>query len=281
MESFYGGRQGASFIIKKTFKYLDIEDPAYKADSRTRVISDDEVMSKYVLDPEKKDFWYGEYCIIDSENKNNPNNGKIYRRTISEAIDEQDYKCAEYMGQIVGPSSGAAFLRPQPGLLNFANIRQELIDEDGWDGLGVKQDGELVIYDPSFKEGSTVGSEWPTENNLELQVESINAKDKTLIPGAVITSEYKDGTVENTGNDCRDDIRYNWFNVRKNTENNKGVVESWCYIGFEVPYTVFSVSAKYKTPGTAPLVYETENSKSHSFWNDWHKESIISPHFTK
>ena len=31
LESFYGGKQGLSSIIKKAFKYISKEDPAYQA----------------------------------------------------------------------------------------------------------------------------------------------------------------------------------------------------------------------------------------------------------
>lgn len=254
MESFYGGRQGTSFVIKKKFKYLSTEDPAYLADVKVYGASalENEVMASYVIDPSNKDLWYNEYCIIDTTNKNNPNNGKIYRRTAATEADQAagHFKCAEYIGQIVGPSSGAPMLKPSVGLLDFNSIRSDL--SDTWDGLGIEKDGEPVIYDPSFSDAAK--SEWPA--GVDLAVHSVDINSGSLVPGY-------DGITP------RDDIKYNWFNVRKNTENNDGVVESWCYIGFEIPYSVFTVSAKYKTPGTAPKVYEQNQSKSHPFWWDW------------
>lgn len=297
MESFYGGRQGASFVIKRAFKYLDLEDPAFLCDNKLKYENGEyysldkgdklnksyvealgkfSVMSEYVKHPDNKELWYNEYCIIDTENKNNPNNGKIYRRTINETGSELDYPYAEYQGQIVGPSSGAAFLRPQSGLLKFSEIREQL-PEGNWDGLGIagkteetEETEKVLIYDPSFSDGKF--SQWP--DNVELQKESIKIEEGLVEGASEFDSTYDStvGAIIHSPKKIVDDIVYNWFNVRKNTENNEGVVESWCYIGFEVPYSVFSVSSKYKTPGTRPLAYETENSKTHPFWWDWRFE---------
>lgn len=250
MESFYGGRQGAPFVIKKRFKYTDKTDPAYIVEvAAGNYVPEDEIMAEYVINPDNKDLWYNEYCIIDTANKNNINNGKIYRRTIATEADAAagNFKCAEYVGQIVGPSSGAPFIKPQAGLLNANTIRNDLIGE--WDGLGIAKDGTLVTYDPSFSQGEY--SQWP--DNIEIQTYSAG-----IGSGLIAGYTQAGGAV--------DDIKFNWYNVRKNTENNDGVVESWCYIGFEQPYAVFNFDAKYKTPGTQPKVWEQEDSKDHAYW---------------
>ena len=48
---------------------------------------------------------YGEYVIIDTFDKNNPDNGKVYRRGMN--IDD-DLGGAEYIGQIAGPQGGVS-----------------------------------------------------------------------------------------------------------------------------------------------------------------------------
>lgn len=256
MESFYGGRQGAPFVIKKKFKYTHTEDPAYLVDKdKYGFVSDKDVMAEYVKDPQNQDLWYNEYCIIDTTNKNNPNNGKIYRRTMATEAEMAagSFDCAEYIGQIIGPSSGAAFVKPQSGLLTPQKIREELVGS--WDALGVSNPkDEPVIYDPSFSQGEL--SQWP--DNININTYEIKQDNEGLVPG------YNAET-----GDVFDSIKFNWFNVRKNTEDGNGVVQSWCYIGFEVPYTCFTVDAKYKTPGTKPEVYEiTDKSGDHPFWYD-------------
>lgn len=316
MESFYGGRQGASFVIKKKFKYLDPCDPAYlakhdfiscyKNSSGTYVFTnlDGEttsdmpnrwdIMSVCLEDTGYQDVWYNEYCIIDTDNKNNPNNGKIFRRVLP----NEDYVTPgyEHIGTIVGPSSGAAMLKPQSGLLKLGNIREELA-KDNWDGLGILVKDELgndkpVIYDPSFtSEDNIKKSQWP--GDIEPKVYPIEIG-KGLVHGLAQDENKKtrlEKTLkqdENTGKPyfenkilektdeipepVIDNIKYNWFNVRKNTDNNDGVVESWCYIGFEMPATSFTVEALHSTPGTQPQVYENEISQDHPFWYDLHFE---------
>lgn len=287
MESFYGGRQGASFVIKKSFKYIDFEDPAWKADNAAWEADPDNneeptewhVMFRCLNDTTYHDVWYNEYCIIDTTNKNNPNNGKIFRRVLpTEGNDNLPY---EYVGTIVGPSSAAAMLKPQSGLIkNFNDIRAEL--ENEWDGLGIAENTKPVIYDPSFSSGSNQQlSQWP--DNVELEtykveidkglVHAINPKEENIVVKETIIDEEDGKTKVKTSYDSEkivNDIKYNWFNVRKNTEGNDGVVESWCYIGFEIPAPSFTVEALYKTPGTKPEVYLTENAKDFAFWHDIH-----------
>ena len=115
MESFYGGRQGASLAIKASFQYLsdtkktipgpgesqseEYLDPYYgqalnaligqpdpdpakggapiETPDRAAEILAPQVMRIQFDNHEYKDVWYGEYCIIDTKNKNNKNNGKI------------------------------------------------------------------------------------------------------------------------------------------------------------------------------------------------------------
>lgn len=288
MESFYGGRQGASFLIKKSFKYINEQDPAYQADLAAKLADGvDEDFAKRdlapltmelcFLDGNYQEVWYNEHCIIDTINKNNPNNGKIFRRVLQTQDTNGNTSLPyEYLGTIVGPSSGAPMLKPQSGLLDFETIRSQF-PEGHWDGLGLSEDKDgkttLKIYDPSFSDGDL--STWPS--SVTLKEESITIDNEGMVPGAVIKGEYINGVFENTAVEYTDDIKYNWFNVRKNTENDDGVVESWCYIGFKIPYPVFSTSAIYKTPGTRPKAYEVNrnddtDSIEHPFWYDWRFE---------
>lgn len=288
MESFYGGRQGASFLIKKSFKYINEQDPAYQAELAAKLAdgADEDfakrdlaplTMELCFLDGNYQEVWYNEHCIIDTINKNNPNNGKIFRRVLQTQDTNGNTSLPyEYLGTVVGPSSGAPMLKPQSGLLDFETIRSQF-PEGHWDGLGLSEDKDgkttLKIYDPSFSDGDL--STWPS--SVTLKEESITIDNEGMVPGAVIKGEYINGVFENTAVEYTDDIKYNWFNVRKNTENDDGVVESWCYIGFKIPYPVFSTSAIYKTPGTRPKAYEVNrnddtDSIEHPFWYDWRFE---------
>ena len=82
-ESFYGGRQGASFILKK--KYASIAE--MKAEFQQGGVTLREVN-------------YGEYVMINPGNINDPHNGKIFRRGMDLG---NEYGGGIYIGQIQGP----------------------------------------------------------------------------------------------------------------------------------------------------------------------------------
>ena len=60
--SFYGGRKGASFVIVKNFP--DIPS----------------MVAKFILGNSYTEVNYDEYVIINTVNKNHPDNGKIFKR---------------------------------------------------------------------------------------------------------------------------------------------------------------------------------------------------------
>ena len=182
--SFYGGRQGASFIIVKQFDGLDIPQIegsyVYKIKYLATTIDkqfliynngfieknadnyNDYIWKAQILDGSTVDTKpdaegegptsqqvldiayaegmrqcfeqggdttdivnYGEYVIIDTIDKNNPDNGKVYRRGINFDYnpDTNPLAGAEYIGQIVGPKGDS----PELELAHY----QDIIDEYG------------------------------------------------------------------------------------------------------------------------------------------------------
>ena len=69
-------------------------------------------MDECLKDVNYTNVWYGELCIIDTDSKYNPNNGKLYRRTLKQVdnknVKTEDTAYAEYIGQIVGPMGGVS-----------------------------------------------------------------------------------------------------------------------------------------------------------------------------
>ena len=59
--SFYGGRKGASFVIVKNFATIKEMATAFRDASYSTVKFD-------------------QYVLIDTEDKNNPDNGKVFKR---------------------------------------------------------------------------------------------------------------------------------------------------------------------------------------------------------
>ena len=71
LESFYGGKPGISPVIRKSFKYVDTNDPAYMSltsDQRTTAEDNNEIMETCFAKSDYTDVWYGELAIIDAEN---------------------------------------------------------------------------------------------------------------------------------------------------------------------------------------------------------------------
>ena len=81
--SFYGGRRGASFVIAKRYSTIA------------------EMVAAFSQGGDYKTVNYDEYVLIDTKNKNNPDNGKIYRRGYEY---NNSMGGAIYEGQIVGPA---------------------------------------------------------------------------------------------------------------------------------------------------------------------------------
>lgn len=128
--SFYGGRQGTPFIIVNRFRYISSEETYLSKEEKEKFVKPDANDKGITVDSWIKQFCmkdafsqggsytdvsYDEYVIIDSFNKNDDNNGKIFRRGYN-ITDELGG--AQYIGQIVGPKGGA----PQMKLDSYANV---------------------------------------------------------------------------------------------------------------------------------------------------------------
>lgn len=84
--SFYGGRRGASFVIAKRYSTIAEMVAAFSQGGAYKTVN------------------YDEYVLIDTENKNDKDNGKIYRRGYEY---NNSMGGAVYEGQIVGPAGMA------------------------------------------------------------------------------------------------------------------------------------------------------------------------------
>ena len=61
------------------------------------------MVDAFKLGNEYQNVWYHEFCIVDTPNKNDKDNGKIYQRGLDYS---NDMGGAIYKGQIVGSTSG-------------------------------------------------------------------------------------------------------------------------------------------------------------------------------
>ena len=89
MYSFYGGRPGNSFVIITTYESVA------------------DMVSNFKLGPDYSAVHYDEHVMINTVNKNDPDNGKIYRRGYDF---NNEMGGAEYIGTVVGPAGKAPML---------------------------------------------------------------------------------------------------------------------------------------------------------------------------
>lgn len=203
MDSLYSGHAGNSFVLKASFK------------------SYAEMVAAFRLGAEYKDVWYGEYCILDTTNKNDKDNGKIYKR----GLNYQDSKTggALYLGQIVGPSSGTPYFQLDT-IESVAKHTKGTLEKNEYIRYPVGKDsqGKYICSDGSDKKEIAT---FNFDKNIE----------QGLVPG-----KY----VENDQIKYNDHIKYTWVNIRKDNAD----ADSWFYVGWSTPYTVIDYSVHTTSP---------------------------------
>lgn len=250
MESFYGGRQGISFVIVKRFDAISVSENekairyfAFDVKNNSFIFKDGKAIERTPSNYKEYSDWklhiadggtdgennensfpdipaegmvqcfeqggistnivnYGEYVIIDTSNKNDLDNGKVYRRGLNFQYDEVNNPLAgaEYIGQIVGPQGNSPEL--------IMDSYSEIIEEGG-----------------------------PTEDYVV-----------DMVPG-------KDNDIYN------DEIKYTYITIK----DEFGVITK-CKVGFQFPYHVFEFSAEKVDAYAEPTITEEDESKTHPFY---------------
>lgn len=202
--------------------------------------------------------WYGELCIIDTDNKLNPNNGKIYRRSLkhiasNSSVNLNETSYAEYIGQIVGPSGGV----PQ---FHIGSLEEERKKAVGTSGTYSSEEPPLdnSNWEYFYPTGSGTSSV-STPNGIDnIAILSANEDGNiTMVPGKVDEENYNDS------------IRYTWCNVRRKLDGNDE--DALVYLGFEIPYTTFEVTGEEEQYTYADDLFKDESSKLHPF----HKKYVF------
>lgn len=125
MYSFYGGRPGNSFTIVASFPNVQT------------------MVTEFKKGPEYTEVHYDEHVIINTEDKNNPTNGQIYRRGYDY---NNDMGGAELIGTIVGPA-GKAPLLTMDDYKTIDNMQgtEGLIDDENGHYISMKTKGQLAV----------------------------------------------------------------------------------------------------------------------------------------
>ena len=321
LESFYGGKQGVSPVIKAKFKYVTAEkdennkyyDEAYgaKIKNQTNLTQEEAIylnsffdnkdyqkgdlvnwldlatatlrghskqyplITPFVMDECLKlvdytDVWYGELCIIDTDSKMNPNNGKLYRRTLKQIKNQYrntgDTLYAEYIGQIVGPSGGIpkfdfgslnAERQKAVGTLSTYESESVPLNNSTWEYAYEKgdpnnnsqktDDGIVTNIPETYKDIAVLESGIPA-------VAGSNTANIQMVPGKV-------------GNKYNNTIKYTWCNVRRKFDNKED--DAWIYLGFEIPYTVYDVSGQEEDYTYNGNVFEDKSLSKYPFYKNY------------
>lgn len=249
MDSFYGGKQGVSFVIKASFKSIDDMAASFKK-------NEDKV-------------WFGEYCLIDTVNKNDKDNGKIFRRGIATSTNAK-LGGAEYIGQIVGPSSGTPLFQfdTLDNVIEYSNINdKEKYNPEAGDirvyPTQVTSDGKITQYNYKKDEnGQYKDSDIIRDENglITSYAKNIKTVTSTIDNGGLVSGKEQDG------------IKWTWCNIKKANENS----ESWFYVGLKIPYLVNEFDAKSVNPydnngnykGEATIIPDKDNN-NHPFYKKY------------
>lgn len=256
MNSFYGGRQGASFVIVKN--YIDVLS----------------MVTDFSQGNDFTEVKFDEYVLINNPRKNHPDNGKIFRRgydynsnrtlssvallykkVINENEEESWVRCevselneevykelssqnnkfeiesipaygAEYVGCIIGPAGKAPLL-----------------------SIGAYEQAYNKNADPGLEARKGQGSYSPNGNN------------PGLIPG-------KDG------DKYHDSIEWAYASIRNDNYGD----DTQAFIGFKFPYLVTQMQTSqvepYNTNGNiadmSDIFRAPDDDGSHPYYNKWH-----------
>ena len=228
-DSFYGGKPGREFVIKDTFG--SIED----------------MIKAFQQGPDYTNAWFDEVVIIDTHNKNHPDNGKLFRRGFDYNSDNGG---ALYIGQVVGPRSGTPYMH----LVTLEEAKEHSTEELGdfeyrQFPTGMGDDGKYKYSTDPGEEGKPIGV-----------FEFSKDHDASIVPGKTDEGEFNDS------------IRWTWVNIRKDDDEAGTVV----YLGWEIPYLVneykshsvsqYDEDGNYKDDTTT---VERSDDKRHPYYNEW------------
>lgn len=214
MYSFYGGKQGASFIISKSFNSVQEMIDAFKQGYNYTEVA------------------FDEYVLINTEDKINEENGRLYRRGYEfNKTDENNNPTggAVYIGTIVGPAGSASKL----GLDTYNKVKAQYDQINSGSQAGV----DSLISEGNFTVGADNGS---------------------LVPGSYLDNE--------NNRQFNDDITWVSVCIRNETET-----DAETYVGFKIPYTVFDFETECIDSKENPKVEQvpTKDGQFHPFYQKW------------
>lgn len=228
-DSFYGGKPGRDFIIKDRFG--SIED----------------MIKAFQLGPEYTNVWFDEVVIIDTYNKNDLDNGKVYRRGFDYT---NNMGGALYVGQIVGPRSGTPYMH----MVTLDEAKEHSTETLG--EFEYRQYPTGMGEDGHYKYSTDPGEEGKPIDIFEFSTDH----DASLVPGKKDDGSFNDA------------IRWTWVNIRKDDDEAGTVV----YVGWEIPYLVMEYEehtvSQYDENGdfiNHSSTVDRVDEKDHPYYEKW------------
>lgn len=243
--SFYGGRRGASFVIVKRYRAIDIPEEEEDSLGNKKYRTEAEIAARYAAlmgdEYTDKQEWlekecmvycfrkggayetvnYDEYVIIDTINKNDINNGKIFRRGY-------DYTNkiggAVYIGQIQGPA----------GMAPHTLIKD-------WDAVkDMASEDNLELTDP-------MGDPMYRYSELTLDIDKNNGNESMLVPGKH-QEKNEDGTPKLDENGFPISTYNDTIQIRCCSIRDADAHTSTAYVGFRIPYMIMDIESESVSP---------------------------------
>jgi hypothetical protein len=252
--SFYGGQDARPFIIKKTFKNIL------------------EMTNNFKEGIDYLDVNFEEYVLINTENKNNPDNGKIFKR-----------------GYDIGSDRTISYIKEKGINKTTPTIEYEVEGYESGEPYGINKDnGEKIDLDAvRFEEMSPTpayGAEYigtivgPTgaaphlkfvgydEINTELSINKDNYKGtieyKDTYTPTLIKGYNGESTEDYDESKYTDKISWKWCSIR--TPNNETTT---VYMGFQIPYPIFHFFAESIEPYEKSTIKINDDDKSNLIYS--------------
>lgn len=275
--SFFGGRRGTPFIIKRSFESIK------------------QMVEQFKKGYDYQEVNFEEYVIINTNNKDNPDNGKVYRRDTDYSNDksytyypEEKYK--------IGTNGQIIIIEDQPEINEQEEIEEEENTEEETEEENIEEETEeeeeqnveedVILYRVKAMEevfngdggavyiGTIVG---PSGSAPYLRIASYEEIDNTdasyvegslstlmgMVPGKVETEDILNpGEFITSYNDS-----INWRSVCFRNPDGR---TSTTKIGFQIPYPIIEFTTESINP------YENESSTIervddtiHPFYEKW------------
>lgn len=246
MYSFYGGKQGRTYNIVQRYDSIQKMIEAFSNGGAYTQAN------------------YGQYVIIDTPNKNNPQNGILYRRGFDYTQQPEDRPSRT----IIDSETGESILNPEFWTITDTD---QNFDQEKWNTAWlnyIKQPGSGAIYvgqivGPEGQAPDIQGMSW--EQFIAQTDKQIHSYDLSYTPGAEVRYEQElteQGDIETKRVEQYNDVMQSGnCTIRDENDNVIGA-----YISFNIPSTIFKFSGIDISPYGDTIIHKDYVSEQEEEW---------------